>query len=306
MAYRFKRRQPLSSEVRRIADTQLAAAVASLDAIGTHAQDEAVHAARRHVKKVRALLQLVKRPLGPFYEPAHRQLDRAIGILASIADAEELVDLCNKAWAAALPSTTRGALQRGLRGREARIDRQAQSARALPQAAVLLRRVQAEAQSWRLGATGFRAVAYGFTRSVRRVHTSRRRAEEEPTVAHMRRWRRRIKDLWYQLRLMERRCVGRLAADMRRLEQLDGILGEYHNLRMLEDVLVSERLLTRIQTREALRLLRRAHHGLARRAKTLGDAFARESAPMFIRRVRQAWMAEGRRRRSQTWQHRAA
>jgi hypothetical protein len=305
MAYRFKRRRTLASEVRRIADTQLAAAVASLDSIGTHAQDEAVHAARRHIKKVRALVQLVRRPLGAAYKPAHRRLDRAIAMLATIADSEELVDVCDRPWTTALPASTRELLKKALRARETRIDRCATAAGVLPRAAASLRRLQREARGWRLTMTGFRAVAPGLERGVRRLHKARRRALERPTSAHMRRWRRRVKDLWYVLRLLERRCGRALTGDLRRLEQLDGVLGEYHNIRLLGQVLVAEPLLPRAQTLVVLRGLRRAQHNLAQRARTLSETVPREDDRAFTRRVRQAWMAERRRQRGRSWRRAA-
>ena len=305
MAYRFKRRGRLAGEVRRVAGRQLALALESLEAVGTHDQDEAVHAARRRLKKVRALVQLLKRPLGDFYAPAHRRLDRAVRLLAGIADAEELVNQCNRPWAARLTAETRAALTQQLRAREARIDRRANAVHVLPQVTALVRQVQADARAWTLEATGFGAIAPGLRRSVRRLRSSQELAQATPTAAHMRRWRRRVKDLWYQLRLLDRRCGGRLEGELRALETLDGLLGEYHNIRVLEQVLLSEPLLATEPGAAVLQQLRRRQHHLARRARALGEERPLGTPGAFTRRVRLAWMAERHRLRSQRWRRAA-
>ena len=51
-------------------------------------------------------------------------------------------------------------------------------------------------------------------------------AWNRPTGDHYHTWRRHVKNHWFHIRLLEGRCGDRLLADQRRLEALDGILGE--------------------------------------------------------------------------------
>ena len=60
MGFRLKTGQAVSSEVRRIVLRQLDRAVDELTAIGDPESDEAIHDARRRVKKIRAIIRLVR------------------------------------------------------------------------------------------------------------------------------------------------------------------------------------------------------------------------------------------------------
>jgi CHAD domain-containing protein len=66
-----------------------------------------------------------------------------------------------------------------------------------------------------------------------------RRAREAMTLAHgqnddegLHRWRRRVKDHWYHMRLLMGVNV-RISARVRRLKQLETWLGDHHNLVVL-------------------------------------------------------------------------
>ena len=60
MGFRLKSGQSVSSEVRRIVLRQLDLAASELVSVGDPESDEAVHDARRRVKKIRAIIRLVQ------------------------------------------------------------------------------------------------------------------------------------------------------------------------------------------------------------------------------------------------------
>ena len=72
MAFRIRNGDHLAKEVRRIARKQVEGALAVLRE-GDHADPETVHELRKHCKKLRALLRLVRPALGDVYavENAH-------------------------------------------------------------------------------------------------------------------------------------------------------------------------------------------------------------------------------------------
>ncbi len=294
MSYRLKAQAAIASEVKRIANKQLALAIEELRAVGDRRSDNAVHEARRHVKKVRALLRLVRPRLGDGYDVDTRRMRTANRMLAPIADGRAVVDTLARLGRKGRASPSRRALTaiRGvLNQRAARIDRKAELDRVLPKVARLLRLEDQRVAEWTLGAGGFRAIAPGLEASVRRARKAMTRTAARPTTEHYHAWRRRVKDLWFQVRLLEDRCGNALVADQRRLEDLDGLLGEYHNVALLEQVLTKEALLSRQMTARSLRLLRRDLAELRHRAALLGERIFKEKPRPFVRRIKRLWRA---------------
>jgi hypothetical protein len=282
----------LSAELRRIAGKQLTLAIRELRSVGDPQRDDAVHEARRHVKKTRALLRLLQSALGDSFRASNRRLRLASRLLAPIADGEAVVDTVDRIGARyrrGVPRATVAALRSALLEREARIDRKATRDRSLKRAADLLRAERRHIAGATLNARGFDAIAPGLERSVRRLRHTAARAHGEPSADAYHRWRRRAKDVWLQARLLEGRCARTLLADEKRLDALDGCLGEHHNVVLLERILIAEPLLSRRRTAQWLRILRRYRATLRRRAAALARTVDEEKPRAFVRRVRRLW-----------------
>jgi CHAD domain-containing protein len=292
MAYRLRRRGSIGGEVRRLVDKQLALAIAELRTVGDPRSDDAVHDARRHVKKVRALLRLVHPALGAPYRAANRRMRLANRMLAPIADAESVIDSLarlKKKYGTTLTGRTLTPIHSALVERSQRIDRKATLDRVLRKTTHLLRAERARVGGLTLDAHGVHAIAPGLERSYRRARKTMARVILEPSTENYHVWRQRVKDLWFQIRLIEGRCGKRLRREERRLEALDGCLGECHNVDLLERVVMNEALVSRRQAARCLRLLRRYQGELRHRAVTLGSAIFEEKPRRFARRVRLLW-----------------
>jgi hypothetical protein len=155
--------------------------------------------------------------------------------------------------------------------------------------------------AWTLDATGVRAIAPGLEDSMRRARKAMARAFDHPTAANYHASRQRVKDLWFHTRLINERCGGGLAAECRRLEALDGCLGQYHDVLVLEAILHGERIVGRGDTMRGLRLLRPYKTSLRRQAERSGRQALRDTPHQFERRVRRLWGrgVSGAARRSQ-------
>jgi hypothetical protein len=77
----------------------------------------------------------------------------------------------------------------------------------------------------------------------------------------------------------------------RRLEALDGLLGEYHNLVLLREVLVADSGLSPRDVTRCQRVVSRYQRVLRRHAQLLGMRIYSEKPRAFIRRVRRYWRA---------------
>jgi hypothetical protein len=110
---------------------------------------------------------------------------------------------------------------------------------------------------WRVSRTGFHAVAAGFERTARASRRAMVKALATSRIEDYREWRQRVKATWLQVRLLMARCGAGLALDERRLEALDGYLGDCRNCAILRQILISDSLLDRGDAALGLRAVRR-------------------------------------------------
>jgi CHAD domain-containing protein len=294
VGFRLKAGEPVSSEVRRIVLRQLDLAASELVSIGDPESDEAIHDARRRVKKIRAIIRLVR----PVLDKAHRSdpdLRRVSRLLAPVADGQGVIDTLNQLlhrYRKHLPRKTASAIRSDLVARSKHIDQKAANNGVLKIAKKTLRAERERVKRWRLSADGFRAVAPGLKESVRRARAAMVAAWMKPTAAHHHAWRRHVKNHWFHVRLLEERCGDRLQPYQRHLEALDGALGEYHNLVLLREVLVGDTTLQRREVARCLGIVERYQRALRRNAQVLGMRIYNEKPRRFVSRVKQLWDAD--------------
>ena len=228
MGFRLKSGQAISNEIRRIVLRQLDLATSELKAIGDPESDEAIHDARRRVKKIRAVIRLVRPVLDKSYRTGvDPELRRVSRMLAPVADGQGVIDTLNvlaRRYRKALPRRAVAALRADLVERERRIDARADAHHVLQRATRALRAQRRQIKEWKLNAEGFSAIAPGLKESVRRSRHAMAVAWAHPTPRHFHSWRRYVKDHWFHVRLLEAHCGNHLVPVQRRLEALDGML----------------------------------------------------------------------------------
>lgn len=268
MAFQLKRGRGIGAEVKRLLDRHLAGAI---ECLGGDDADVAV--ARRHVKKARALLQLARPALGDDFAAANRRLRAVNHLLGAITDADvsvKTLQLLRGYDLTPLSSPAFRALKTSLRLRVARI--RAESPVIVARAVRMLSRQRHEIQELSFRTCGLHRVAGTLRQAHKDARTLRELALRRPSASVFHAWRRRTKLEWFLFRLVSDAVGGRLADDQRRLEVLDGCLGELHDLTVLQDYLRSESPLTRSQTAAMLRVTRAVAGDLKRRARWRADA----------------------------------
>lgn len=254
-----------------------------------------VHEARKDLKKARAVLRLVREELGPDLYRAENERFRDAGRRLSAArDAEvKLATLRSlrerypqefpprgaKRLEAALKSE-RDELSRALRAGGARL----RSARAAIEAS------RQPIASLPLETDGWELVGPGIDRAYRRGRGLFEVAMTEPTAHNVHEWRKRAKDLWYHLRILE--CIwepvlGELA---RQAHELGDLLGDHHDLAVLMEDAESRDGLISIAMRQRLSVLvERRQAELLARATAVGERLYAERPQAFRRRLRSYW-----------------
>jgi hypothetical protein len=279
-AYRLRAGEPLAAEVRRVATEELGAAIAELRTAGATG-DGAVHRARRHIKKGHALFRLARPSLTRRHRASHERFNALERLLAPFADAEAAVEALNRlvdAYPDELSPHLMHVARSRLVERWRRAGRRADATGALPQSMKLLRIQRSRVRLWQLGVDGLAALEPGLREIVRRSRKAMAQALGHGSSDNFYYWRRRVKDHWLQLRLLEGTCDDRLADFEAGLEALDGALGEYHDSRLLQRAVVRTATLSRVDRAHLLRLSRRYGADRRRRAVHLGAQLYDESA----------------------------
>jgi len=98
-----------------------------------------------------------------------------------------------------------------------------------------------------------------------------------------------VKDHWFHVRLLEAHCGNHLIPIQRRLEALDGLLGEYHNLVLLREVLLDDSALAPRDRAYCLGVVARYQRALRQQAHIIGVRTYSEKPRRFVRRVKRLW-----------------
>jgi len=292
MSFRLKREASIAREIRRLVMKQLEIAISELRTVGDPESDEAIHDARRRVKKIRAVIRLVQPVLDKSYRAVDRDLHDVSKLLAPVADGQGIIETLDQIahrYRKVLPRRAVASLRAGLRARSARTDHEADARGVIEVAADTLRAERKRVKQWTIRGDGFGAVAPGLEESYRRARDGMILAWSKPKASHFHSWRRHVKDHWFHVRLVEGRCGDRLLAYQQQLEALDGVLGEYHNVVLLRKVLASDGYLNRAETARCLRVVARYQRMLRRHAELLGVRVYGDKPGRYVRRVGRLW-----------------
>ncbi len=281
MAYRLDIAEALADTVRACAREQVAGAIACLEGAGEDPV-EAIHDARKHVKKLRALLRLARPALGAKAYRAEGARLRDVGrALSAARDADVLVatvEALAQRSAGRLPAERFEQLLADLRADvEGRTDDAAVRAVALADLRDALERVGA----WPLQGAGWDVACSGIARSYARGREAAAVARHEPSTEHLHEWRKRVKDLWYQERLLVAVWPPLLEAHGKQARALAELLGDEHDLAVLAEWI--ER--SPAPAVDVLGLVRERREQLCGQAQRLGRRLYAESPKAFGRRL---------------------
>lgn len=277
MAFRLTRRDLPSEGARQLADDELAAAVARLCG-DEGSPDQRVHAARKSIKRVRALLRLLRSSM---------RKDRFTADNAALGDAARGLSAARDA-AVAITTFDRLVVEPDAVLAAVRLELVARSGAvgATPDEATLHAAAEALAALRPqviadLGEVTWEVIAAGLEASYAGGRAAMRAAFADPHDEAFHLWRKRAKDLWYQAQVLESCCPPQLRALAEMLDELGELLGEDHDLAVLAAAAaafptLSERLSAR-------------HSELRGVAWHLGRRIYAERPQAFLRRMRAYW-----------------
>src|ERR1700730_14729710 len=235
MSYQLKHGQTLGDNVRRICRKQIEAAI-SITTSEKKASDTPVHEVRKHLKKARAALRLVRKEIGHGLFREEDRCLRNVGRLTSeIRDAEVRLQTVRQ---------LQGITQRRGRGAYAKLESMlmlelenfmAAFAEWQAQAVPMLERAEASIDCWPLDQFSCKQLGCAVQRTYKDARKALACTEATPTVENFHRFRTRAKRLWYELRILRPInpvVLKNLSDDLR---SLGSLLGRAHDLSFLSD-----------------------------------------------------------------------
>jgi CHAD domain-containing protein len=291
--------EPVGSAVRRICVARVGRAITELS-VPPEERDSGVHNARKSLKRVRAMIRLVRDTVGfrPYRE-INVVLRDAARRLAPVRDGAVMVDVVDRLVAAhgldpeLVADTHRTLAAAHASARRAVLEDDAVFLDTLTALRVVRRRLAA----WRADDPSdplavpdeFASIAMGLQRVYRRGLAAFRLSGRDPSVESFHEWRKRVKYLRHQLEALHNAWPEVVGATAAALDTLGEMLGQEHDYAVFRSVLLTDpadgdperRMLTALAAAEQARL--------RRDAVALGRRLYAEDPSGFVGRMGSYW-----------------
>jgi CHAD domain-containing protein len=236
MSYRF-RKKSLAREVHRVAREELEGTLKELLTVTDQSRSTAVHEARKHLKKVRALIRLLRPATGDsFYKTENAAMRKAAQQMSSIRDAHVRVQTIEKLTAKSGKRRTPAAfarIQSAMAARLRQVLEESEKDAWSNQAAAEVERALGRLDKWPLKRLTTKSMRSGLKGACKKARRALAVARRSATDANLHELRKMVKDLWYDLRLLRGGRPPPIDALTNRLRVLGQKLGDNHDLSML-------------------------------------------------------------------------
>ena len=280
--------QQLGLEAFRAFNREIAAALAALDRSRASTFD--VHAARKQIKRARAILRLLRGAIGDVsYSREDAALRAAARQLNEYRDAEVLLRTCDRI-SRKIEGSSRKAGVASLRAILLRARKSAQrtlQSKALPQAQSVLAEAHSRTRHWH-AEDARNALADGLASTYRKGRAAFHKVQCSSTDRRLHGWRRQAKYTWHQLEILQVLAPASIERIARRFGRLSDYIGDDHDLAMLSArAHECATVLDRFSLRTLSRLIKRRRKKLQAKAIELGERLYRRPPGKFL-----AWLAE--------------
>jgi CHAD domain-containing protein len=288
MGFKLKLREPLPDGLKRVFREQIESAL-ELCRHPAKQRGVTVHEVRKHLKKVRAAMRLAITEVGKDRHAREDRCVRKIGRLVSdLRDAQvrlqTLIQLRDE--------TAKGPGDNPFPRIEELLSLERESFSAAfagwqKQAIPQLERVEARLLKWPLECLTWKQICWAVGKIYKRGQRGLAKTINDPDPENFHAWRKRVKDIWYQLRILQplnRMVLTEMAHDA---EVLGELLGCEHDLAFLWERLEKEcgDETLRDDLAHLERLIRKRGKRLRTNALELGRRFYAEPARAFAKRI---------------------
>lgn len=292
--YRLKPDESAADGLRRVARGRAEKAAARLRAATGEDRADAIHGARKDLKKIRAVLRLARADLGEeAFRAENRRFRDAGRLLSASRDAEvklETLEGLEQRFGGELPPAPAPAWREALEADRDEVggggadELDANISEAVEQIGIGAARIS----DWQLDSDSWGLIEAGLDRTYRDGREALRKASHRRDAGSVHEFRKRAKDLWYELRLLAGSWPGLLDESAAQAHELSELIGDHHDLAVLGEDL--GRRVGLVAERDAIRaLIERRQDELLDQALVLGERLYAEKPKHFRRRMRAYW-----------------
>lgn len=246
MSYRLVLDETIPDGIRRIATEQADKALSSLTDADVSV-DERVHDARKCFKKIRAVLRLVRDEIGEdVYQRENvsfRDAGRQLADMRERAVTVATLDRIGEHFSEQLAEQALASVRSRLVADYAAAREEFSQSDRLQQVAEMVRAARQRIAQWPIEQHDFEALRPGLQRVYKRGCKGLRAAYVRPSAENYHAWRKRVKYLWYHLRVLRNGWPDVLDGWVGATHDLAGYLGDDHDLAELRGRLLTDPVL---------------------------------------------------------------
>ena len=301
MNFALEENEPFAAAVRRLAVEQIDLAISQLSAPLANL-DKSIHVTRQSLKRIRALLALVRSELGDKVFEREWICYRDVGRrLAGGRDAAVVVgtlDALVRHFSSELEANAFALERRFLvERREAQLRLMIEQEAALEKAAEILTAARARVATWPARQAGYKTIRDGVRRCYRVGRQGLQNVLRHPSPTNFHKWRRPVKLLWHQLQILTPVWPVILNAHAEQLRSLSDRLNDNHDLDLLRTVFPAQVDIQPFGQQPLASLIDRRCRQLEAEGLQLGERLYCERPRGFAARLKGYW---------QVWERQAA
>jgi len=235
MSYYFKQHETLTEGLRRIGGEQLQKSINKLQD-GDMPVEERIHAARKHGKKIRALLRIVRPGMEEIYKQENVNIRDACRLLAPLRDFDAMQNNLQSIIGKEKDKVAIEAMQKMSEALSRWIDEQCDdidSQALINEACGMFESSLQRVGKWKVQSKAEKALYKGLKKTYKRGRSAMQKAYDEPTGDNFHEWRKRVKYHRYHVRLLRHAWRPLLNPLRKELHVASNFLGEEHDLTVL-------------------------------------------------------------------------
>lgn len=294
MAYRFKLNEPVDKGLQRIAEEQIDLAIEHLRSGDDRVA--AIHEARKCLKRLRALMKLLRPAFeGDGYRRENQRFRDIARLLSGTRDSDVLRATAQR-FADGGPAKVRKAalalVARAEAAREAAAE-QDNGGGPVEEAIAALVAARKELDDLKLRSNGFGSLRRGLEKNYRDGRRAMMAAYDEHHDEAFHEWRKAVQAHWRHMGLLERVWPEVMGARAVLAKETADLLGEDHDIYMLiaKAMAATENASKPVDNRDLIAIARQRQQEIRRQLAAKGEALYAEPAAEFADRIGHYWHA---------------